>query len=64
MIVPLTTSGKPHPLRMSIGKINNKENYALIGQLKTVDIKRITEKMGYLDKELFIHVKNAVKAML
>jgi len=36
----------------------------MIGQLKTVDTKRMADRISYLNKESFMQIRNAVKAML
>jgi mRNA interferase MazF len=64
LIIPLTTSGKRHPLRPSIGVIAGKEAYALLSQVRVVDAKRLVRKICRLDKGTFERIRKTVKDML
>lgn len=61
LVVPLTTSNKKHYFRIDIGKLNEKENKANISQLKTIDTKRLVEKISYIDKKKFSELRKAVR---
>ena len=64
LIVPLTASFKEHELRLSIGLIQEKEAKALLSQVRVVDTRRLVEKIGFLDKEIFTKLRKAVKGLL
>ncbi len=64
LAVPLTTSTKRHPLRPSIGSVNEMEARALLSQIRTMDTKRLVRKIEYPDKEIFESIRKAVKEML
>ena len=57
LIAPLTTSPKKHKYRITIGLIEDKEATAIISQIKVVDTKRFSEKIGVLDKEIFSKIQ-------
>jgi mRNA interferase MazF len=60
MVLPLTTSLSKHPLRVPIGNVDGKMASALLSQLRTIDTRRLVEKIGFLDKEKFDELrKNA-----
>lgn len=60
MIIPLTTSLNKHPLRIPIGEIDSKLASALLSQIRSIDTRRLVEKIGFLDKEKFEELrKNA-----
>lgn len=63
-IIPLTSSTHIHPMRISIGKINNKEASAVISQLRVIDTKRLAEKICLLEKERFELTRKAIKDLL
>ena len=60
MVVPLTTSLNKHPLRIPLGNIDGKSASALLSQIRSIDTRRLVEKIGFLDKEKFEELrKNA-----
>lgn len=63
-IVPLTTSIKKHPFRVHIGNINDKESSAILSQAKTIDARRLVEKIAMVEKEKFIEIKKTIKDIL
>lgn len=64
LAVPLTTSTKSHLMRPSVGKVDGEEAHALLSQIRVVDTKRLVRKIGYLDKEVFEHIRKTIKDML
>ncbi len=64
LIVPLTTSVKKHPCRISIGIVDGKEATAILSQIKIVDTKRFVEKIEVLNKEKFTEIQNRIKGLL
>lgn len=64
LAIPLTTSTRHHPLRPSIGKVEDKEARALLSQMRVIDAKRLVRKIGYLDKTIFAEIRKTARAML
>lgn len=64
LVVPLTASVQNHPLRPSIGVVENKEAHALLSQMRVIDTKRLVRKMGYLGKDMFEKIQKTVKELL
>jgi mRNA interferase MazF len=60
MVIPLTSSLNKHPLRIPIGSVDGKMASALLSQIRSIDTRRLVEKIGFLDKEKFEEIrKNA-----
>jgi mRNA interferase MazF len=53
LVLPLTTSAKNHALRVPVGLVNGKEAKANLSQLRLIDTRRLTEKIGFLEKDVF-----------
>jgi mRNA interferase MazF len=53
LVVPLTTSAKVHFLRFPVGVVVDQSASANLSQLRLVDTKRLVEKIGFLDQEIF-----------
>ncbi len=64
LVIPLTTSSDKHELRPSVGIVGSKAARALLSQMRVIDTRRFTSKIGYLDKEIFEEIRKAVKDML
>ena len=62
--IPLTTSTSKHPLRPSIGLVEDQEAHALLSQIRVIDTKRLIRKIGYLDKKIFEQIRKIAKDML
>ena len=62
--IPLTTSTNIHPLRPSIGIVEDEEAHALLSQIRVIDTKRLIRKIGYLDKKIFEKIRKIAKDML
>ncbi|MDP3792947.1 MAG: type II toxin-antitoxin system PemK/MazF family toxin [bacterium] len=61
LVLPLTTSINRHPLRIPIGKIQDKEASAILSQIRVIDTRRLVEKVGFLDKKIFGVLRKAVR---
>ena len=61
LIVPLTASPRRHPLRIPVGKIQDKEASALISQMRVIDTRRLVEKVGFLEKKKFVALRKAAR---
>lgn len=64
LVIPLTTSAHKHPMRIPLGKIDEKEASAIISQMRVIDTKRLEEKVNFVNKEIFETIRKAVKDML
>ena len=64
LIVPLTTSTKKNPYHIAAGKVDGKDAFAIISQVRLIDTKRLINKVGIIDKVLFDRTRKTVKDML
>lgn len=64
LVIPLTTSTKKNRYHVALGKVNGREAYAIISQVRLVDTKRLINKISYIDQELFETIRKAVKDLL
>ena len=64
LIAPLTSSLNKHPRRIPIGVVADQRASVIISQIRTIDTRRLTEKICFLDKERFDPVRKAAKDML
>jgi mRNA interferase MazF len=62
-VVPLTRSTRRHPLRVPVGKVQGDEATALLSQIRVVDSRRLVEKVGFLDKEVFAELRKAARTL-
>ena len=49
---------------MNAGHVLGQQDFAIISQLRLIDTKRLIEKVGYMEIEIFEHIRQAVKGML
>ena len=63
LVVPLTTSAREHPLRISVGVVGGREARANISQIRVVDTRRLVEKVGFLDKEVFARLRKTARIL-
>lgn len=49
IVAPMTTKGRPYPTRVSC-EFEGKQGQVILDQLQTVDKKRLTKRLGYLDE--------------
>lgn len=59
LVVPLTTSTREHPLRVPIGLVDGQEARANLSQMRVVDTRRLVEKIGFLEKNIFTELGKA-----
>jgi len=64
LAVPLTTSTKKNPYHVSVGKVDGKDAFVIISQLRLIDTKRLVNKVGFIESALFDKIRKAVKDML
>ena len=64
LVIPLTTSLSKHPLRISLGEVDNRNATAIISQIRVVDTKRLFRKIKKLNKDKFEEIRKAVKNLI
>lgn len=63
LALPLTTSSHEHPLRVKIGKVQDKDASVILSQMRVIDTRRLVERVGFLDKKVFTEIRKAVKSL-
>ncbi len=63
IIGPMTTQSRFYPTRIPL-KFAGKEAWIVLDQLRTVDKKRLIEKLGKIDQKTINQVKSIIKEML
>jgi mRNA interferase MazF len=63
IIAPMTTQSRSYPTRIPL-KFTGKEAWIVLDQLRTVDRKRLIEKLGKIDQKTINQVKSIIKEML
>ena len=63
LVIPLTTSPSQHPLRIPVGEIQGEKANALLSQIRVVDTRRLIEKVGFLEKEIFGRLRKAARTL-
>jgi len=61
LVIPLTTSTQKHSLRVSVGKVKDKEATAVLSQMKVIDTKRLLEKIDFMENNAFLKLRKAIK---
>ena len=61
LVIPLTKSCKKHHLRIPVGEVESEQASAVLSQIKVIDTKRLLEKIGYLDKSIFVELRKIVR---
>ena len=57
LAVPLSTSTKINKYRVSVGVVDGKNAVANLSQLKNIDSKRLINKIGHIEHDLFKSIK-------
>jgi mRNA interferase MazF len=63
LVIPLTTSAREHPLRVSVGEIEGVAARANLSQMRVVDTRRLVEKIGFLSNDKFMTLRKAAKKL-
>jgi len=63
IIAPITSKSKNYPTRVKIS-FQEKENWVVIDQVRTIDKRRITKSLIKLSKKEIIEVKKVIKETL
>lgn len=61
LVIPLTTSRKRNKYHIPVGIVDKKESSVIISQLRLVDTRRLINKVGYLDDEVFLEITKAIR---
>lgn len=64
LVVPLTTSIKRNPYHFDIGKVEGKNAFAILSQIKLIDTKRLHDRLAVLDKEKFEEIRKAIRDLI
>lgn len=66
LVLPLTTSTKKNNYHVALGKIGEeeKDSFAIISQLRLIDTRRLDQRIGIIDKDMFDTIRKAVKDLL
>jgi len=60
IIAPMTSKSRNYPTRIKI----NDSSYIVLDQIRTIDKQRIIKKLGELDIEIILQIKQIIKEML
>jgi mRNA interferase MazF len=63
IVAPMTTKSRDYPSRVKVD-FQNKTGWIVLDQIRTVDKKRLTEKLGIIDRKTVQRVKSVIKEML
>ena len=63
IIAPMTTKSHKYPSRVEC-KFENKDAWVVLDQIRTVDKIRLIKKLGTINEDTIIKVKNIIKEML
>ena len=63
IIAPMTTRSKDFPMRVPI-LFQSKEGWVMLDQIRTVDKRRLIERLGQADKEIIRKIKTTLHEML
>ncbi len=63
MIAPMTTKSRDYPTRVKVDLLG-KTSWIVLDQIRTVDRQRFLKKLGCLDEDSIVKVKETIKVML
>ena len=63
IIAPMTTKSHDYPTRVKVD-FQDKTGWIVLDQIRTVDRKRLTKRLGMIDKRTVRKVKSVIKEML
>ena len=64
LVMPLTTSEKKNPYHASLGKVDGRNAFAIISQIRLIDTKRLINKIGFVEQKIFEKIRKAAKDLL
>ena len=62
-IAPMTTKSRDYPTRVRVD-FQNKTGWIVLDRIRTVDKKRLTKRLGAIDRKTVQRVKSVIKEML
>ena len=63
IVAPMTTKSHDYPSRIKVD-FQNKTGWIVLDQMRTIDKRRLTKKLGEVDKKTVQKVKSVIKEML
>ena len=63
IIAPMTTKSHKYPTRVEVN-FQEKVGFIVLDQIRTIDKQRLIKKMGILDENKILEVKNIIMEML
>ncbi|HNY12898.1 MAG TPA: type II toxin-antitoxin system PemK/MazF family toxin [Candidatus Wallbacteria bacterium] len=63
IVAPMTTKSFIYPTRIPVN-FDGKKGLIILDQIRTIDKRRLVKKLGVLDKDTVLKVKNILKEML
>ena len=64
LAVPLSTKIKNNKYYFPFKSSNEKERSAIISQIRLISVKRLTDKIGFVEKEKFNQIKKAIRDLI
>lgn len=64
LAIPLTTSTKVNPYHFALGKIDGRDSFAIMSQIRLIDTKRLINKVGVINQKLFEDIRKTAKDLL
>jgi mRNA interferase MazF len=61
--LPLTTTDKKHPYHVRCDAGDGRSRQAIISQIKTIDIRRLHEKITFVQQEPFSIIRKAIREL-
>ncbi|MBL7073116.1 MAG: type II toxin-antitoxin system PemK/MazF family toxin [Candidatus Omnitrophica bacterium] len=63
IIAPMTTKTHPYPTRVPV-RFKNKNGWVVLDQIRTVDKKRLSKKLGSIGEKAIQQIKEVLQEML
>jgi len=63
IIAPMTTKSKSYPSRIVLN-FDKKQGWVVLDQIRTIDKSRLVKKLGTIQKEEILQIKNVLQEML
>lgn len=64
LILPLTSSTKENPYHFALGEIEGRQAFAIISQIRLIDTRRLTNRIGILEESLFSEIRKAIRNLI
>lgn len=63
-VVPLTTSTRKNPYYFPLGAVDSEQSFAIVSQVKTIDKRRLKQKIATVERGIFRAVVERIKNVL